>query len=98
MKNFNKRIGIYWTLGILLLSGMFTMTITASKNPYKSQKKVTSVKIQKGDTLWNIAKQYYTEENCSMKAYIDEIVKCNHLSSSQIQEGINLIIPYYEKK
>lgn len=97
MSKLNNKLVIYFVLCTVLLSGMLTITIAASKEPYKVEKIVTSVSIEKGDSLWTIAQSYYSEENGSMKAYIEEIKKCNHLSSNQIKEGHNLIIPYYEK-
>lgn len=97
MRRLDKKFGIYAILGILLLSGMLTVTVKASKKPARDEKYVTSVLIKKGDTLWKIAKEFFAEENSSMKAYIEEIKKCNHLSSNQIKAGNNLIIPYYEK-
>lgn len=97
MRNLNKKFVVYFLLGAVLLSSMLTVSITASRQPYKVQKNVTSVMIEKGDSLWTIAQTYYSEENRSMKAYIEEIKKCNHLSGNEIKEGHNLIIPYYEK-
>lgn len=79
----------------ILLSGMLTITITASKRPEKVEKNVTSVYIEKGDSLWTIAERYYHKENQSIKSYIEEIRKCNHLSGDLIKEGQNLVIPYY---
>ncbi|MBR3772108.1 MAG: LysM peptidoglycan-binding domain-containing protein [Clostridium sp.] len=79
----------------VLISGMLAVKIVASKKPMESEKLVTSVYIEKGDSLWTIAEKYYTEENQSIKAYINEIKTCNHLSSNVIKEGQYLIIPYY---
>lgn len=99
MKYLNKKMGIYLMAGVLLLSGMLTITITitAAKEPGQYEKNITSVYIEKGDSLWTIAKEFYTEGNRSMKAYIDEIKDCNHLSSNKIKEGQNLVVPYYKK-
>lgn len=97
MRNINKKAVVYFMLGTVLLSSMVTVSITASRQPYKVQKNVTSVMIEKGDSLWTIAETYYSDENRSMKAYIEEIKKCNHLSGNEIKEGNSLIIPYYQK-
>lgn len=97
MKCLNRKTGFYFVLGLLLLTGTITVNITASKEPGRYEKNITSVYIERGDSLWTIAENYYSEENRSMKDYIKEIKDCNHLSSDKIKEGQNLIIPYYKK-
>lgn len=97
MKDLNLKFVIFVLLGAVALSGMLTVSVLASKKPYEVKKNITTVSIERGDTLWTIAQNYYTEENQSMKSYIEEIKECNHLSSSRIKEGQNLIIPYYER-
>lgn len=91
---YNKRV-ICFVFSAVLLSGMLTITITASKEPFYRIKNVASVYIEKGDSLWTIAEEFYTEENVSMKEYIKEIKKCNHLTDNEIKEGQYLIVPYY---
>ena len=78
MKYLYNKLVICFAFGAVLLSGMLTITIAASKEP-----------------LWTIAEKFYTEENVSMKEYIDEIKKCNHLAENEIKEGQYLIVPYY---
>lgn len=95
MKYLYNKLVICFAFGAVLLSGMLTITIAASKEPFYSDKNVTSVYIEKGDSLWTIAEKFYTEENVSMKEYIDEIKKCNHLAENEIKEGQYLIVPYY---
>lgn len=96
MKHINKKTLFYFAFSAILLSGMLTITITAARTPHKVEKNVTSVYIEKGDSLWSIAQRYYHEENQSMNSYIEEIKKCNHLSGDQIREGQNLVVPYYQ--
>ena len=56
----------------------------------------TSIKIQKGDTLWSIAEEYMTQEYENTRDYIDEIIRLNHLSSDKIHYGKFLVVPYYD--
>lgn len=80
---------------ILLLSiGAITKTVTAERYNQRA-KLVTSVEIQKGDTLWSIAANYITDEYKSMKQYIEEIKFSNGLTSDNIQAGNYIIVPYY---
>ena len=55
----------------------------------------TSIRVENGDTLWEIAKQYRTEEYSDISSYIEEVKSINHLSTSRITDGMYLCIPYY---
>jgi len=88
----------YFVFGMVLVFSMLTITIVASKKPVYYEKYVTAVYIERGDSLWTIAKKYYTEQNVSMKDYIQEIKACNHLSGNEIRYGQYLIVPYYKSK
>ncbi len=93
-----KRI---WLLGAILLVltsilsiGLFTKTVTAH-NSSNRIKLVTSIEIEKGDTLWSIASDYISSEYDDMNDYIEEIKKSNGLYSDNIHAGNYIIIPYY---
>lgn len=58
-------------------------------------KKVKSVFVYNGDSLWSIAKDNYTELNGSIREYMDEIKKTNHLESDAVESGTYLVVPYY---
>ena len=55
----------------------------------------TSIRIEKGTSLWDIAGDYMTEEYVSQQEYIDEVMQMNHLKSDVIYEGAYLCVPYY---
>lgn len=55
-----------------------------------------TIEIHKGDTLWDIARKYKTDEYDSVQDYIDEIKQINNLKDHNIQAGNYLIIAYYE--
>ncbi len=80
---------------ILFLSIGFIRTQAAAIQKEPRVKQVISMKIQKGDTLWSIAKEYITEEYEDMNEYIREIKSSNGLVSDTIHEGAYLIVPYY---
>lgn len=66
-----------------------------NKNP--TYKYYTSFKVEDGDTVWSIAKEYYTVDYKDMNEYIYEIKSMNHLSDElTIHEGAYLTIPYYD--
>lgn len=53
-----------------------------------------SIRIQPGDTLWNIAEKYMPESCDSINDYIETLKEINNLKSDQIISGHNLIIVY----
>lgn len=82
--------------GILVMalgSHIFSASETQAANI--RDKRVVSVMVEKDDTIWKIARKYYTEECGSMKEYITEIKKCNSLDTDTIYAGYPLIIPVW---
>ena len=53
-----------------------------------------SIEIQPGDTLWDIAEEYITEDYSSVSEYIMVLKEMNSLSTDDIQAGQNLMITY----
>ena len=58
----------------------------------------TSIRVSSGDTLWDIANEYRTEEYASISSYISEVREINHLKSNQITDGMYLCVPYYSEE
>lgn len=54
----------------------------------------TSIEIQPGDTLWDIAEAYITEDYESISEYVQDLKKINSLDSDNITAGQNLIVAY----
>lgn len=95
----NRRKG--WLAGIILFTVLlilsavfFSKTVTAQKSSERT-KMVTSVEIQKGDTLWSIASEYATDEYSDLNQYIEEIRDTNGLISDTIHAGSYILVPYY---
>ena len=62
-----------------------------------STKYYTCISVESGDSLWDIAQKYMTDEYTSTHDYIDDVVSINNLNNdSSIVAGTNLVIPYYE--
>ncbi len=62
-----------------------------------STKYYTCITLESGDSLWDIAEKYASDEYSSPQEYIDEVVSINNLSNdSSIVAGTNLLIPYYK--
>lgn len=85
---------------MLFVFVLFNIVRSVKAAPEKGSEKnlmCTSVKINEGDTLWSLAKEYYTDDYRDLNAYIDEIMLSNNLTSDTIHEGRYLVIPYYAK-
>jgi LysM repeat protein len=63
-----------------------------------SEKYYTSVYVESGDTLWSFADRYCSVEYNDKDEYIKEVMRLNHLTSSDIHSGSYLILPYYDSK
>lgn len=63
-----------------------------------SYKYYTSIEIERGDTLWNIAEEYMTPEYGSVQEYVDEIKAVNDLGDDEIHSGQYLMIPYFSSE
>lgn len=61
-----------------------------------SVKYYTSIRIEQGDSLWNIACTHMGEEYDSVLEYIAEVRELNGLRSDDIHSGQYLTIPYYQ--
>lgn len=90
-----------WILGAILLVivllfsvGFVTKTVTAQRNAERN-KLVTSIEVQKGDSLWSIASEFMSDEYNDVNEFIDEIKDSNGMASDEIHVGNYLIVPYY---
>ncbi|HHT97226.1 MAG TPA: LysM peptidoglycan-binding domain-containing protein [Clostridiales bacterium] len=101
MKNNNSKsnyITIFSTifLSLLILLSVFVITNKAdAQGNNKRIKLVKTIEIQEGDTLWNIASQYKSDEYSDIRVYINEIKKSNNIYSDEIYSGNYIIVPYY---
>lgn len=94
-----QRITVFTSLFIMTAAVIgciiFSSTKTQAAPAETSYKYYTSIQVQKGDTLWNIANEHMTEEYASVNDYIEEICEINHIADSDIHSGQYLTIPYY---
>lgn len=78
-----------------LISGLISSGSSRAAGQDRSYKYYTSLEIQEGDTLWEIASEHITEEYASVTEYVNEIKVLNHLGDDSIHAGQYLTIPYY---
>ena len=93
-----RRRILLFACAALLLGGFFIGTASMAQAGEEEQealcKYYTSVYIESGDTLWDIAEEYCAEGE-SLQDYIAEVKELNGLKSDQIHAGNYLTIYYY---
>lgn len=94
-------------LGVIFIIMLVTFWKSFSYNRHESdvktetvsgvrrEKIVTTVKVKKGSTLWDIAAEYCTEEYQDVGELVEEIKVSNGMKQNTIHEGAYLIVPYY---
>ena len=55
----------------------------------------TSIRVESGDTLWEIADRYLCEQTGSHEDYIREVMQINGLKNDDIRAGESLTVFYY---
>ena len=88
---------LVFMLGITF--GSFLSRAKGRKREIPAQKLYTSIQIQSGDTLWDLADPYWDGFYPSKGAYIEEVIEINTLTSQDcIVSGQYLILPYYRQE
>lgn len=76
---------------IFILASVFTGFIVSAGASSPQVKEYKVFKVEKGDTLWEIASEY--SRNSDIREYIYNIKKLNKLSGDIIYEGQVLLLP-----
>ena len=87
-----QRLTVFSAVLVFVLIFVFSSFADAHND---LQKYYTSVCVENGQTLWDISGIYCSPEYSDREAYIDEVMRLNHLTSSDIHSGNYLIVPYY---
>lgn len=99
---FQKRIFLFSaltlclvSLGVLFGSGFSDAAKSNAANSHTAYKYYTSIQVKAGDSLWSIAKEYYSPEYYNLQEYMEEVAVLNGLSEMTIHTGEYLTVPYY---
>lgn len=87
-----KLLSVLLFMIVIFTSFIFTFNVEGNT---EKNKIYTSVQVEEGDSLWSIAKTYYTEDFDDYNELIDEIKTINNMSSDTIKVGCYIIVPYY---
>lgn len=89
---------LFITIGSVIFGSTFSDAHGNTEEEPVLYKYYKSIEIQPGDTLWDIANEYMTDEYEDTREYIEELKELNSLSSDNIQESQRLMVVYYDKK
>ena len=95
MRSKRRVIGIIIAV-VLFSNEYFLLSNNLIEAQETKDKQFTSIQVQKGDTLWKIAKKYMGNEYSSVDDYIEEVCQTNHIYDGKITEDMYLVIPYYK--
>ena len=98
MRFYKRLIFLSFSLTLVLgiSIGFFGMKAKAASNEVTYYKYYTSVVVSEGDTLWDYAVKYSLDTNYDK--YIKEVCNINNLHNDKINNGMNLILPYYSEE
>lgn len=91
---------------VLLMAAAFTFGVFGSnllsihaeaENLPERRLYFTSIQIQKGDNLWDIAKRYSQGSGYSTQEYVEELKRMNGLRHDQIHSGEYLTVIYFSE-
>ncbi|MGI6053613.1 MAG: LysM peptidoglycan-binding domain-containing protein [Clostridium sp.] len=86
-------------LSVLVISGCLGNDLKqamAEESSSQYQKYYTSIRLEEGDTLWNIADRYRANSGKSREEYVRELRFMNSLIDDTIHTGNYLTVSYYE--
>lgn len=82
---------------IILITDSFpAMAQSVQSDSDEQNKFYKSIIIETGDTLWNIAEEYITDDYDSIEEYVSALKEINNLSGDKILSGDTLIVSYNE--
>lgn len=102
-KRRQKRLSLAVLLCVAVIAALgasFVMTSTAEAGTSESSryKYYTSIQVEPGSSLWEIAREYASSEYEDLEDYIREVRQINHLDQDTIYAGSYLCIPYYSSE
>ncbi len=97
---FNHTVGIFavltaiFMIGGVIFNGSLASAHDESENAMPGSTCYKSIVIEHGDTLWELAEQYMTDDYESVQEYVQDLKRINHLKDDTIISGEYLIVAY----
>lgn len=83
-------------LFVSIIMGRTMFTSMAKEEGSRNTPYYKSVRIQEGDSLWRIARQYREGSSMSMEEYVNQLRQMNGLKKDTIHTGQYLTVVYFE--
>jgi len=84
---------------IFSIGGFTTYSKAKDKESVVLYKYYTNIEVQYGESLWDIAENYFCEDKYkNYEHYISEVMQINSLYSEEVSAGSYLIVPYYSSE
>lgn len=96
-----KKYLIMLVVFVMVLSCFFGKTLVMASEEESStvyERYYTDIEVEKGDTLWSIAKTYNKNSGMGIREYIREVKQMNQMISDDINAGDSLTIVYFSEK
>lgn len=101
-----KLLWLYRTAAMILCSMLLLVVMVTAITTNASDdiadpriKYYTSVRVQEGDSLWDLSEDFLSDEYSGRSEYIKEVQQLNHLTDGQaILEDAYLVFPYYSSE
>lgn len=90
-------ISLVTIVSLIILLGSSIHALASSNDNRPVNKYYTSITVEDGDTLWDIADEYISGYNVDKADYIDEISQLNNLSDGNIHAGQSIVVAYYTR-
>ncbi|MCR4586202.1 MAG: LysM peptidoglycan-binding domain-containing protein [Lachnospiraceae bacterium] len=99
-KKILRKMAVYAALSAVLLAAViffiFKSPVQAKEEGECFFKYYSTVRVEKGDSLWGYAQLYSQGSGKSTEEYIDELCSINHISKhGTLRSGTTLTLPYY---
>lgn len=90
-------ISLVMIVSLIILLGSSIHALANSSDNRPVNKYYTSITVENGDTLWDIADEYISGYDIDKNDYIAEVSVLNNLSEDEIHAGQSIVVAYYTR-
>ena len=89
------RFTLFAVITILVLITCMSTVLGMNTVSSASMDQYVQLKVESGDTIWNIAEEY-AAPGTDVRKVVNDIYDINGISADQLQAGQNIIVPIYD--